>query len=201
MTRQRNHEFTHQYLDRIQNYEKHSKFPNYLTNIHTIYMVNFNNLDITDVPLPNGINELQIQMKLILLQFYHAVDAFKPATFSFACDFLNIYKLSDTLTVRDTIVVDTITTNQLNLLSKYIKEFNTIIDSRNDQLVHIAHFNNKPGPKGPFYVRKNAEIRDKIKMLFAGKTIYLYADVSENSERNAVKFSRVTLNICSHNII
>lgn len=63
---------------------------------------------------------------------------------------------------------------------------------------HIAQFNNKPGSKGPFYVWKNAEICDK--MLTAGKKVHLFADLSESSEQNAIKFSRIAMNILSHNV-
>lgn len=178
--------------DRIRTYEEHTRFANYLTNIQN---VDFEKIFIEDVQLRISISELQYNLhaNMILGQQYRAVNAFKQAVFPFAANYFNLFQLPESLAIDNSSAVISFATKQVQTLSKRIREFNSTVINENDQSIHIEYFTRDPGSAGPFYVWKNSEVRAKIEQLFAGKKIYLLADISDSARRNAVKFKVIDL--------
>lgn len=181
--------------DRIQNYQDQSKLAIYLSDLQT---ADYRDLDAYDVQ----IKELQfnLQANTILSQYNRAVDGFKQAVFPFAAEYLDIYRLPASFAVDKNLtkVIATATDN-IKSLDKRIKELNGTVVNEDDSDIHIAHFNRDTAATRPFYVWPNNEVNDKVLELFAGKKIYLVADVTRSSHLNAVKFNIIDLQFRSSN--
>ncbi|XP_055309665.1 uncharacterized protein LOC129573302 [Sitodiplosis mosellana] len=184
-------------FDRQHHYQEDLKFASYLSGLQT---ANYQNLDI-DSQTQNEINTLQMHLRgnLILGQYYRAIDAFKQTIFPYAAEYLDAYDWPNSLNDDSFDHVMMIVTNKIKTLSEKIREYNTTVINENDMFIHVAHFNNERGSKGPFYVWKNDEVRDKINQLFDGRRVHLYADVTKSNPRNAVKFNIIDLEFRAKN--
>lgn len=185
--------------DRIQNYQEQSKLAVYLSEMHS---ASYRDLDVADPQLKDNLNQLQfnLQANIILSQYYRAVDAFKQAVFPFAAEYLDIYQLPVTFAAEknlDTVVA--IAAEKIKSLGERIKELNTTVINENDVSISSAYFDSDSRASGPFYVWKNDEVRDKIQQLFAGKKVYLLADVTRGCKLNAIKFNTIDLDFHSSN--
>lgn len=143
--------------------------------------------------------QLFLQSNLVYAQYSRAIDAFKQAVFPFAAEYLDIFDLPPTLATESSNAVISITTNKIKTLRKKIVEYNATVINGNDEFIHMTHFTNDRGSKGPFYVWKNKDLGNMVHDLFSGQKIYLNADVLKSGPRNAVKFNVIDLEIRSSN--
>lgn len=185
--------------DRIQNYQEQSKLAVYLSEMHS---VNYRNMDVVDPQLKDHLNQLHfnLQANIILSQYYRAVDGFKQAVFPFAAEYLDIYQLPATFTADknlDTVV--STAADKIKSLSERIKELNMTVINENDVSISSAYFDSDSRASGPFYVWKNDEVRAILEQLFAGKKVYLLADVTRSCKLNAIKFNTIDLDFHSSN--
>lgn len=195
-------------FDKVEQYEQEKKLANYLTNIIVVDGLNRSKRssdkpnptsyedsglasNISDSELIENINQLHynIQVNLILKQYYRAVGALKQIVFPFAEDYLQSNVVGD---ISDISLL-------ANSLIKRINEFNSSVINENDHFIRNTKFGDEIGEIAPFYIWRNAEVHDDIQRLFDGKKIYLYADVFQGANRNAVKFSRIKLDFISKN--
>lgn len=186
-------------FDRVQQYYEHKDFANYLTDVYT---TDYKSLPITDQNLRNNVAELQfnLQANLILSQYHRAVGAFKQAIFPYADMYLNSYGLSIAFQGNGIADVTTAAAQNIQSLKKHIKEFNTTVVNKYDERIHVAEFNNDAGSPGPFFVWPKNDVREKIKRLFNGEKIYLFADISRSIKSNGIKFNQVNFVFNSHNL-
>lgn len=178
--------------DRIQNYQEQTRFAIYMSALQS---ANYHNLNVTDTNLQDTYNELRFNLhaNILLAQYDRAVEAFKQAVFPFADDYLKIYQLPKSLQPTKDDNMDTIIapiTENIKSLSDRIRTFN-----QNYMLISNGFFDRSDkGSNGPFYVWKNAEIRKQIDQLFAGKKVYLLADIARSTIKlNAVKLKSIRL--------
>lgn len=185
--------------DRIQNYQEQSNLAVYMSEMHT---ATYRNLDVADPQLKDNLNQLQFNLRanIILTQYYRAVDGFKQAVFPFAAEYLDIYQLPATFAQDknlDTVVATAV--DKIKSLSERIKELNMTVINENDVSISSAYFDSDSRASGPFYVWKNDEVHEKIQQLFAGKKVYLLADVTRSCKLNAIKFNTIDLDFRSSN--
>lgn len=186
-------------FDHIQQYQDQSKLINYLSELHA---AGSQSLHIDDIELQNDIDklELNLQSNLVLAQYNRAIDAFKQAVFPFAAEYMDIFDLPPSITTDGFDTVISIATNKIKMLSKKIVEYNATVINGNDEFIHMAHFTNDRGSKGPFFVWRNEDLENnKIHRLFDGEKIYLNADVTKSGSRNAIKFNQIDLEFRSNN--
>lgn len=188
-----------QLYDRIQIYLEQTKLAVYMSDLHS---ADFRKWPVADKQLRHNLNQLQFnfQANIILSQYIRAEVGFKQAVFPFAADYLDIYRLPANFGVEkniDTVVASAVV--KIESLSKRLKEFNTTVINENDASIHIADFDRSCDAPGPFYVWQNDVVRDKIQELFAGKKVYLLADVVRSRKLNAVKFNVINLAFRSSN--
>ncbi|KAG4066107.1 hypothetical protein HA402_010309 [Bradysia odoriphaga] len=178
--------------DRIQNYEEESKFVTYLSEIHT---TSASDSIIHDVDLRKRFNEMKMNLQVNLFhgQYFRVLGAFKQALFPYAADYLADYELPSSLLVGNLNDSITLASQQIESLSKKLKEYNDTVINEHDEHIHSAFFDRDHGSRGPFYAWSNSEIRDRIQQLFTGQKIYLFADVQKSDTRNAVKFNTIEL--------
>lgn len=179
--------------DRMYNYQEQTKLAVYMNDLDT---ADYRDMHL-DPQLKSNLNQLQFnfQANLILTQYVRAVEGFKQAVFPFADKYLDIYRLPETFATDQNIdtVVATVA-DKIKSLSERIKQLNESGSS-----IHTAYFDRDHGEIGPFYVWPNDEVRDKIQQLFAGKKIYLLADVTQNGKLNAIKFNIINVEFRSSN--
>lgn len=179
--------------DRIQNYQEQTKLVKYMSDLHT---ADYRRTHITDLHLKQILNQLEFncQANFILSQYGRAVDAFKQAVFPFAADYLEFYQLPVTIAEdhsMDSVIVKVV--DKVKLMSERIKELNGTVINKNDESMHTAHFDRNRGGPGPFYLWPNDEVHNEIQQLFAGKKVYLLADVTQSGKLNAVKFNVINV--------
>lgn len=184
--------------DRIQSYQKDSKLITVLSDLHTAKL---QDSDIIDAELKKILNELQLnlQTNLVLAQYFRVLGAFKQAVYPYAADYLDAYDLPPSLLVNNSSSVISHASQQIQSLSKKLREYNDSAINENDELIHSAYFDRYNGSRGPFYVWQNSEERDRIGKLFEGKEIFLFADVRKSDNRNAVKFNKIKLEFHTDN--
>lgn len=184
-------------FDRIQQYQDDSKLANYLADLQ---LANYEYLDVKP-QTQEDIIELKhyLHANLILSQCYRAINAFKQAMFPYAVDYLDIYGFPNDFNTKNFDDIIAIATNKMISLKERITVYNSTVINGNDMFTHLAHFDNDHNSRGPFYVWKNAEVRNKIEQLFDGEKIYFDADIMKSDTRNAVKFNVIDLKFNSNN--
>lgn len=185
--------------DRMQNYQEQSKLVIYLSDLH---LAGNPTLNIGDAQLRDNLHELchNLQANYIMSQYNRAIGGFKQAVFPFAAEYLEFYRLPETLDAdKNLSIIVTAAADKIKTLSERMTEFNRTVINENDALIHNAHFDRDSVGNQPFYVWPNDEIRHQIEQLFAGKKIYLLADVMRSSRMNAVKFNIVGLEFRASN--
>lgn len=178
--------------DRIQEYQEQAKLVLYMSGLH---------LKIVDQQLEKDLNQLQfnLQANLILTQYIRAVDGFKQAVFPFAAHYVDIYELPATSGENmDSIVANAV--DKIKSLSVRINQLNSkSINDNIEQSINTASFDRSDNGTGPFYMWSNDHVHDEIQQLFAGKKIYLLADVMQTGKLNAVKFNAIHVEFHSNN--
>lgn len=187
--------------DRIQNYYEHARFSNYISAINT---ADYRLMNVTDPRLMDDINHLLFNLHAnVLLGLYdRAVDGFKHAVFPFAADYLDIYQLPKELQPSkndsmESVIVPTV--DNIKSLGGRLKQLNDSVINENDMSLYRAFFDSEGNASGPFYQWKSDQVHDQVKQLFAGKKIYLLADIKQSGKLNAIKFNNVGLAFVSNN--
>lgn len=150
--------------------------------------------DINDSELLNDLNKFQVGVKgnSILDKYYHVIDGFQIAYFPFAVDYAEKYHLpTSPMSYNDLNAIVNATTSNLNELAGSINE----IKSNNMEIVGIKSSIDTTDPGDAVYTWKNADVREKIRKLFAGEKITLTTDVNKfpSDGHNSFKFNTIDL--------
>ncbi|KAJ6648957.1 hypothetical protein Bhyg_04189 [Pseudolycoriella hygida] len=145
--------------------------------------------NINDMDLINNLNRLRfaVNRNFILGVYHHVIKEFQRTYFPFAVEYLEAYSILTTGYNNLDDIISTSTTN-LNTLIKGIPS------TKNREIWKDLNQIDYTSPGNALFIWKNVDVRDKVRELFDGKRVKLFADVKLMKERfNAFKYNKVDL--------
>ena len=179
--------------DRIQNYQSQKQLANYIASIAS---ASASRIPIGDRQLNDKVNELEIVIRsnMVLKEYETATSALKQWVFPFASIYLSDIKLPEQLDSSDLNSLVSRASKEIELIKRKLLEYKTSIQHE-DRYIHNGEFNSDYVSTKPFFVFENANYKQLIVDLFAGKEIRVNADILGSAPgKDAIKFNLINVN-------
>jgi hypothetical protein len=141
--------------------------------------------------------KLEVFANDITREFKQLFAAFQNCTFPYGMEKVGILKKAISAISREECIQDKIDLLQDNLiwLKNEIIESRSLIDNKKDSNIFTQKFCSDYKSTRPFYVWSKSQFYREITNLLNGKKVTLEASVTAKGVKNAVKFSKIMLNM------